>query len=449
MLFGCVTADQFLRGWWFALTFRQAAMIRLIEALNYRCLRYVHQPLDRFAVLVGANGSGKTTFLDVITFLGQLVSEGVEAAVWERTRNFQELVWKQESSHFELAVEAQAPEPLCACFGENGYNAIRYEVRVGIHSDTKEAAILDERGLVKRAEGYQPRKPDVFPLLREPPDTILVGAGSTHRQGKHRTIFRKGPRGNDNFYSEVHHKTGKGWFPSIRLGPRKSALGNLPDDTTKFPIATWFRQLLIDGIQSLMLNSLALRRPSPPGQRRGFSADGSNLPWVVAQLEEPQHRSRLQQWVAHLQTALPDLVAVYTRERPEDRHRYLVLKYRSDLEVPSWLASDGTLRLLALTLPAYVPDMEGVYLVEEPENGIHPRAIETVFQSLSSVYDAQILLATHSPVILSLAKPEQVLCFQKTEQGATDIVRGKEHPSLRDWRGKPDLSVLFASGVLG
>ena len=119
------------------------------------------------------------------------------------------------------------------------------------------------------------------------------------------------------------------------------------------------------------------------------------------------------------------------------------------MKVPSWLVSDGTLRLLALTLLAYIPKLEGIFLVEEPKNGIHPRAVEAVFQSLSSVYDARVLLATHSPVILSIAKAEEVLCFAKTSEGATDIVRGSEHPKLKEWRGETDLGTLFASGVLG
>ena len=112
------------------------------------------------------------------------------------------------------------------------------------------------------------------------------------------------------------------------------------------------------------------------------------------------------------------------------------------------MVSDGTLRLLALTLPAYLPELGGMYLIEEPENGIHPRAVETMFQSLSSVYDAQILLATHSPVILSVVKLNQVLCFAKTADGATDIVQGHQHPALRQWRGETNLGVLFASGVM-
>ena len=60
-------------------------MITLIEALNYRCLRYVQRPLKPFHVLVGPNASGKTTFLDVLGFLSDLVSEGLEVALSERT----------------------------------------------------------------------------------------------------------------------------------------------------------------------------------------------------------------------------------------------------------------------------------------------------------------------------------------------------------------------------
>lgn len=126
-----------------------------------------------------------------------------------------------------------------------------------------------------------------------------------------------------------------------------------------------------------------------------------------------------------------------------------MLQYRGGLEVPSWMTSDGTLRMMALTLLAYLPGLDGVYLIEEPENGIHPRAVETVVRSLSHVYDAQVLLATHSPLILGLVEPSQLLCFAKDDEGATDIVRGDEHPMLREWERSTDLGLLFAAGVLG
>jgi predicted ATPase len=222
----------------------------------------------------------------------------------------------------------------------------------------------------------------------------------------------------------------------------------MPADESKFPASTWLRDLLTVGVQQLELNSLLIRKASPPGQGQGFRSDGSNLPWVVAELRQ-RSPDRFRQWIAHLKTAFPDLEDVKTVERPEDRHRYLVLRYEGGLEVPSWMVSDGTLRMLALTLPAYLEDFKGIYLIEEPENGIHPRAIETMTQSLSSVYNAQVLMATHSPVVLSTVEAEQILCFAKTPEGATSIVKGSEHPALRSWKHETTLGTLFAAGVLG
>ena len=158
---------------------------------------------------------------------------------------------------------------------------------------------------------------------------------------------------------------------------------------------------------------------------------------MIAELRRDPER--FSGWLEHVRTALEDVADIDTVEREEDRHRYLVIRYSNGAEVPSWLASDGTLRLLALTIPAYLNDLDDVFLIEEPENGIHPRAIETVIQSLSS----------HSPVALNLLDAAQVLCFAKDETGATDIVAGNRHPALQEWRrGHPDLGVMFASGIL-
>ena len=94
--------------------------------------------------------------------------------------------------------------------------------------------------------------------------------------------------------------------------------------------------------------------------------------------------------MGHVRTILADLEDVSVIVRGEDRHAYLMLRYDTGMEVPSWTASDGTLRLLAL--------------VEPPE----------------------------------------ILCFDKNADGASDIVRGSEHPLLRDWQGSIDKAVLFA-----
>ena len=413
-------------------------MLTLIEALNFRCLNYVRQPLGSFHVLVGPNASGKTTFLDVVALLGELVSEGLTEAIEGRTHNFHDLVWRRSGDSFELAIEARIPDDRRRSLSETTFDRVRYEVKLGLETESGEISILSEKALLKAAPVDKARQLDLFPAPPQAPETIQAASKGA------KIVVNKVRDGNDNFYDE----TGGKWNPAFKLGPRKSALGNLPEDESKFPVCTWLKALLVTGVQRFVLNSLLLRKASPPGQVRGFKSDGSNLPWVAADLQR-RAPERFADWVAHLGTALPDLESIRIVEREDDKHRYLVLGYRGGLEVPSWMASDGTLRLLALTLPAYLNGLQGIYLIEEPENGIHPRAVETMFHSLSSVYSSQVLLATHSPVILSVADPKDVLCFAKSREGATDIVTGENHPALRAWHGETNLGVLFASGILG
>jgi len=422
-------------------------MIVQIEALNFVCLRYIRQSLAPFQVLIGPNASGKSAFLDTVAFLADAIQakEGVADAVAARVPDVRDLVWMRQGEAFELAVEAAIPEDLRHTNGR--HTRVRYEVRVGIHPDLGEISLQGEN-LWLRSEPVAATRPpthqrSLFPMPPSPPSEIVRPPRTRTPAGWRKVLYKVPESGNDYFQSET-----SGWNNLFRLGPRRSALANLPEDEEKFPVSIWFRRLLLEGVQRLALNSAALRRPSPPGSPRRFLSDGSNLPWVIWDLEE-RAPHRLEDWIDHVRTALPDLRGIRTVEREEDRHRYLVLDYGTGLHVPSWLVSDGTLRMLALTILAYIPDLEGVYLVEEPENGIHPRAVETVFQSLSSVYGAQVLLATHSPVVLSLAEPDQVLCFARTDEGATDIVPGSEHPRLQKWRGETDLGTLFASGVLG
>lgn len=419
-------------------------MFSLIEAMNYKCLHYVRQPLGAFHVLVGPNASGKTTFLDVIAFLRDVVSDGLDAAIERRTTSLRDLVWGRQGDRFQLAVEARIPPDRRAKLRNQDCDLFRYELEIGVDSDTGANSILAETGLLKTADSQNDEVLELFPHSRACPKTILTSrnARSVH------SVFTKRPGQHDNYYSESYEASGKGWVPAFKLGPRRSTLANMPEDESRFPVATWFKELLNSGVQQITLNSQAMRLPSPPGQGAAFRPDGANLPWVIDALRRRDSES-MREWVSHLQTALPDIVDVKTIERPEDKKRYAVLTYRDNLDVPSWMASDGTLRLLALTLPAYLTDFAGVYLIEEPENGIHPRAVESMFESLSSVYGAQMLLATHSPVILSVVDLDKVLCFGKTSDGATDIVGGTRHPALRDWQREENLGVLFASGVLG
>lgn len=417
-------------------------MITLVEALHYRCLQSLSRPLERLQILVGPNASGKTTFLDAISFLGTFVGSGPEAAFRERTQNPLDLLWGRRSDALELALEAQIPASLRERLPESHFDTVRYEIGLRLDEATYQPLIQSERLALKASLPPPVQARLEFPQSRPVRDSILAGRTAG------RAILNKVFGGNDNFYSEIRSGNGKTWAPSYKLGPLRSTLGNLPADDSKFPVSIWLKELLQQGVQRIVLNSLMLKQASPPGSGRVFRADGSNFPWVLMEFRD-KYADRFRDWLAHVRTALGDIQDIRIVVREDDKHAYLVIHYHGGLQAPSWVVSDGTLRLLALTSLAYIPDSTGVYLIEEPENGIHPTAVETIYQSLSSVYSGQVLVASHSPVLLSCARPEHLLCFARDEDGATDIVRGDEHPALAAWRREVPLGAFLASGVLG
>lgn len=387
-------------------------MFTRIEADGYRCLRSVDRTLTPFEILIGPNASGKSTFLDVVPFLRDVITSGLEAAVEIRTGNFHDLVWGRKDGRFKLGVDLLIPEELrTAKPGFGGPNTIEYYLHVELDSSTHKLRIAHETvavshdgtlrtGIVDRTVG----------VSFEPETSSLYGM---NRQDLHR-----------NF----------------------SALNSLPTDTY-FPATAWLRDQLRDGIRSVILDPEQLRKASPPSTTAQSEMKGSYLVRAINQLLNA-NRVDFLEWLAHIRTVLPDIKDIRTVIREEDRHRYVMVDYENGISVPSWMLSDGTLRLLALTILAYLPDFNGVYLVEEPENGVHPAALQAIYDSLSSVYGGQVLITSHSPVLLGLAKPEQLLCFSKTPTGV-DIIRGSEHQALRDWQGEVSLGVLAASGILG
>lgn len=424
-------------------------IVSRVEALGFRSLRYVSQRLGPFHVLVGPNASGKSTFLDVLAFLGDLQRVGLAQAVTGnelygvplRATDPQHLTWMRRGAAFELAVEAIVPGHLRERLKNESANVCRYEIKVDVSGPLRIAA---ETLWLKPDDnsGTACRRTD-FPNPPDPPERIVIDPEKRAPARWRRVLSREGKPHRVTFYPDTSRRSIR-----FQIEADKSALVNLPVDEGFTPVASWFRQMLAAGIQRIALSSEAMRRTSSPARSDTYLPDGSNLPHVVDAVAL-EHPDRYADWIKLVREALPDIERITVKMQPWDGHRYLVIHYRSGLEAPSWLVSDGTLRLLALTLLAYIPHPTGPYLIEELENGIHPLAVETTFESLSSIYDAQILLATHSPLVARLASVDQMLCFARNEESGTDVVAGPTHPRLRDWPGVVDLGLLLASGVMG
>ncbi len=405
-------------------------MFTRVEVRNFRSLRAIDLQLSNFHVLTGPNGTGKTTLLDVFGFLADLMNNGLGAAIEKRTNNFYDLTFGGNGEPIQIAFEAQVPEHLAA----SGRKHIRYQFEIKPASDESGIGIYEESLILFEQEAHSTTI-QFLPTQNgiDHNDHLLGRMGIL-------TLQKAGD------ILEIKSETDATSF-RFNIGFSRLGLANLMPDDFLWPISNWFRELVRDSIRPIMLDSYILRQASPYAKKGTFTPDGAQLPWLI---EELKVNSPLlyDQWIAHVRTAIPDLKSVKTILREDDRHRYLKLVYDNGIECPSWTASDGTLRLLALTLIAFMEKFEGVYLIEEPENGIHPLAIETIYGALSNMNDAQILLATHSPVVVSLVHPKDLLCFSKTEDGITNVIGGLDHPRLAEWKGELNLSLLFAAGIL-
>ncbi|RJP23326.1 MAG: DUF2813 domain-containing protein [Candidatus Omnitrophota bacterium] len=409
-------------------------MITLIEALNFRCFKYIRQPLGPFQVLVGPNASGKSAFFDILKFLHYLVKEDLEAACKQWSEDFIDLFWGRDGEEFEVAIEASIS-------GDNGiksfqyYDSIRYELRIKHDSDIR-AFVIDAESL------YLKTKNDLMMDGKLPLEIKKLKINSPY-------LIRYSEEYGIKIYT-IEMNPSK--YDSLSFGPNEkwSKLSGLQFiQFTKEMDAEFIalKNLLVDNIEYINLDSEKLKKTCSYQSGKNLRSNGENLSWVVENFSK-NHKDQFNEWLLHVQTALPDLENIRAVVRPEDRKCYLMLKYRNGLEVPSWMVSEGTLRLLALTIIAYLPGAKGIYLIEEPENGIHPLNIETIMQSLQSIYDGQVLITTHSPAIISLVDVDQILCFNRNEENGAKIICGNDHPVLKDWKKESNLGVLFAGGFL-
>lgn len=409
-----------------------------LDVRNFRMLQANSVALGRFHVLVGPNASGKTTLLDALQFVADVLRDGVAAAVRARTPSFLELCFdptRPISFAVEMTLSGTGGRP----------RRLRYELQVGL---------ADGDGLRVELE-------NLFILPERAPDASgsaeqlsLFGERALEQPLIHRSapkgwrkVVGKTAEGNDYFRDER-----TAWNNIFKFGTGRAALGSIPEDVERFPLSIAARNTLRDGVRTLALDAREMRASSPPGTASRMALDGSNLPFVARDLHR-RDPFLFEQWTEHVGTAVQGLTQIEIHERPEDRHLVLRAHFEGmhGEPVPSWLLSDGTLRLMALTLLSYAtPHQKNeIYLIEEPENGLHPLAIQAAHEALADpVKGTQILCATHSPVFLAQVSLDEVIVFKRTVEGCSLVRHGVEVPELSSRQGKRNVADLLVTGVL-
>jgi predicted ATPase len=173
-------------------------------------------------------------------------------------------------------------------------------------------------------------------------------------------------------------------------------------------------QEVLPTFRALQLNAAHLRESSERIDTGELASDASNLPSVLASLSE----TTLGDINAELVNLIPGLAGFHIVEHDES--------YQIELQtidgdvVPARLASDGTLRMLAL-LTAVLGEQawDSLICIEEPENGIYPGRLRRLIDLLREATawtgwhggarerpPPQVIVTTHSPVFLAALREQ-------------------------------------------
>lgn len=111
--------------------------------------------------------------------------------------------------------------------------------------------------------------------------------------------------------------------------------------------------------------------------------------------------------------------------------------------------SDGTLRFLLLESIFYNPLRGGFVAIDEPERGLHPDMIRSIAEMIKyAAKESQIIVATHSPHLLNQFELEDVLVFEKDENNST-IVKKVSEDDFPDWEGDFLPGQMWLLGQIG
>ncbi len=157
--------------------------------------------------------------------------------------------------------------------------------------------------------------------------------------------------------------------------------------------------------------------------------------------------------VETLQYVLPyakDLQVQATSPAELERRIYLKMT-EGNFQVPGWLLSTGTLRVVAILALLRHPFPPPLIIIEELENGLDPRTINLLVEEIRQAIESgktQVIITTHSPYLLDLLHLSQIVIVERNEQGEPIFSRPADKPTLEQWSKQFTPGQLYTMGQL-
>jgi len=188
-----------------------------------------------------------------------------------------------------------------------------------------------------------------------------------------------------------------------------------------------------------------------PGNIR-LLKDGSNIAEYLQSIRDTDV-SAFDGIIETLKYVLPyanDIKPAITTEL--EKKIYLQLSEKGiSSNLPGWLLSTGTVRILALLAVLRHPTPPPLIVIEEIENGLDPRTIHLFVEEIRSFVEegaGQVLITTHSPYLLDLVPLSSIVTVERDDSGAPIFNRPADHDKLVKWAEDFTPGKLYTMGSL-
>lgn len=388
--------------------------VESIRLRNFRAFRDIHmRDIPGFCVLIGANGTGKSTLFSVFSFLRDAMTTNVTAALGRLggSRGFQEVRSRNSEGPIEIELKIRAD------LGKQ-QKLITYSLQLA--EEGGRPIVEREILMYRRGSGGRPWHFIDF------------------RRGTGEAVTNEMETVSDE--SELERETQTLKSPDIL------AIKGLAQ-FERFPAAVALGSL----IENWHLSDFHINRARPEqeaGYAEHLSREGENLSLVIEYLQK-QHPKVFNDILVRLARRIPGITRVESKITEEGR---VLLKFQDGSFEDPFLAryvSDGTIKMLAYLVLLLDPKPHPLLCVEEPENQLYPGLLSELAEEFRSyaTRGGQVFVSTHSPDLLNAVEIEEAFWLVK-KAGYTEVRRAKNDEQIAAYMADGDkLGYLWKQGL--
>jgi len=419
--------------------------IKKIKISNFKSFKDLEIELGKFNVLIGANASGKSNFIQIFRFLRDVTNHGLDNAISmqggvEYLRNIN--VGSSENFSIEVVSDKEFRR------------ALRTNKKEFIGMKTYETIYKFVLKFKKRGRGFEivedklTLKGDLFQLKKEK-NGKNVKLKEKEKIGEGWIVYYV-TKGKINFDSKKLEELGvekEDIIPSFlreeRLGP-KTLLVSYPLHILHSGLFYFFS----DGFAIYDFDPKLPKKATPITGKAELEEDGSNLAIVIKNILETKDKERK---LSNLVKDLLPFVDNLDIEKFADKSILFKLReiYAKKQYLPASLISDGSINITALIIALYF-DKKLLTIIEEPERNIHPYLISKVIGMMKDASQKkQIIVTTHNPEIVKHAGLENIMLILRDNAGFSVISKPHEKETVKTFmQNELGIEELYVQNLL-